>query len=153
MAADPVPGAPNGTPATRQGHCDYVWRNFLAKSTTKSANRCAAEKFAVVAHSAGGRLIAGWTDKFKVEFLERVEALVFTDAYYHGMFKQVWTKAQLERLSDIGLHFKAYKTEHKAVGVPFKTSNGAITEVSAGTDVHYYTTGLATHHALNFIIG
>ena len=70
-----------------QEHCDYVWQNFLAKSKTKSENRCAAEKLAIVAHSAGGRCVAGLTDKFKVEFLQRVEALVFTDAYYHAMFK------------------------------------------------------------------
>ena len=136
-----------------QEHCDYVWQNFIAKSKTESATRCAAEKLAVVAHSAGGRCVAGLTEKFKAEFLDRVQALVFTDASYHAMFKQAWTRPQLERLGDISVHYKAYKTEHKDVGVPFKTSNGPITEVSAGTNVHAMTTGLATHAALNFIIG
>ena len=85
--------------------------------------------------------------------MQRVESLVFIDAYYHAMFKQVWSKPQLEKLSDMSVHYRQYKNDHKDVGVPFKTSNGAITEISAGTSVHAMTTGTSTHAATNFIIG
>ena len=98
MSVDPISGAKIPNCQTMQDHCNYVWQNFIAKSKTSTANRCAAEKLAVVAHSAGGRCIAGWTEKYRAEFMERVEALVFTDAYYHAMFKQTWSKAQLTRL-------------------------------------------------------
>ena len=152
MAEDPISGAQIQHCQTMQEHCNYVWENFIAKKKTKSENRCAAERLAIVAHSAGGRCVADWTDKYKAEFMQRVEALVFTDAYYHAMWKQTWSKPQLTRLRQIGIHFRAYKQEHKDLGVLFKQQNGPITEVSAGTSVHTMTTGLSTDAALSFIL-
>ena len=81
MPLDPLTGEKIPNNATMAEHTDYVWRNFITKS------KCPAKSLAVVAHSAGGRVVASLFKDYKKEFLERVRTLVFTDAYYHEIFK------------------------------------------------------------------
>lgn len=82
--------------------------------------------------------------------MERVQCLVFTDANYHNMF-QAATNEEQARLGEIGIHFKSYKQGHKNVGEPFQNQNGPISEVSAGTNQHAWTTPKSLEAAIAFM--
>ena len=93
-------------------HCKFIWERFLNK------NVCPASSFALMAHSAGGRCAATLFKDYKREFLQRVQCLVFTDAYYHKMFEGI-SAQDASILSQIGIHFKAFKQAQKPVGERF----------------------------------
>jgi hypothetical protein len=82
---------------------------------------CAARNYALLAHSAGGYCVQELFEnkKLKALLFSKLKALVFTDAYYHGMFKQM-TEAEMRTMKKIGVHFKAYSKVHKEVGEVFK---------------------------------
>jgi hypothetical protein len=81
MSYDPLTKAPIKCSATMSKHCQTVWSSYIA------GKACPAKSLAVIAHSAGGRCVADLIERNTKEFFERVEALVFTDAYYHSLFK------------------------------------------------------------------
>ena len=113
MSHDPLSRAPIPCSQTMTTHCRYVWEKLILKSP--------ARKIALVAHSAGGMCTSDLIDKFKKDFFDRCQALVFTDAGYHSVFSNPsLSKEMLNRLSKISIHFKAYRNEHKEVGVEFK---------------------------------
>ena len=113
FAKDPVSGMAVPNCESMNAHVKHIWQRFLNKNT------CPASSLSVMAHSAGGRTAAMLVQEFKAEFLERVKCLVFTDAYYHAMFKGMSAKDQ-NKLREIGIHFKCYKQAHKDVGVVFQ---------------------------------
>ena len=124
-------------------HCSYVWENFIS-TKAQNENKCAASKLAIFAHSAGGRCIAHMFDKYKAELLQRTQALLLIDAYYHAMFKQTWTQQQLKQIKTIGIHFKNNKNQLGAqLGTKLKAQNGSITEISAGIAEHCKTCPMA----------
>jgi len=91
-------------------------------------------------------------ERYAKEFFKRCEALVFTDSGYHSVFTSTkLTDKMVERLTDIGIHFKAYRHDHMEVGEVFKHQNGAILEVSAGTTEHVLTTGVSTPAIKDFL--
>ena len=94
-------------------HCNYIFQNVMPT--------CAASKYALLAHSAGGYCVQELFEskKLKTLLFSKLKALVFTDAYYHGMFKQM-TEAELRTMNKIGIHFKAYSKVYKEVGEVFK---------------------------------
>lgn len=74
----------------------------------------------MIAHSAGGMCTADLIDRYSKEFFERCEALVFTDSGYHSVFSNPKIKGpMIERLANIGIHFKAYRKDHMEVGEVF----------------------------------
>ena len=102
MAKDPFSGLPVPHCETMAVHCKYIWEKFLNKKT------CPATSLALMAHSAGGRCTATLLKDYKADFLARVQCLVFTDAYYHAMFKGLSAQDK-NQLKAIGIHFKAYR--------------------------------------------
>ena len=98
FAVDPISGAKVPHCQSMAEHCNYVWANYIS-SKSQNEERCAADKISIWAHSAGGRCVANMFSRYKAELLQRAEALVLIDAYYHDMFKQAWTKQQLARVS------------------------------------------------------
>ena len=56
-------------------------------------------------------------ERYSKEFFERCEALVFTDSGYHSVFSSnKLSKDMVDRLVEIGIHFKAYRHDHMEVG-------------------------------------
>ena len=93
-------------------HCRYVWESLI--------RQCPARSIALIAHSAGGMCTADLIERYSSEFFKRCEALVFTDAGYHSVFSSPKiSKEMVYRLSDIGIHYKAYRKDHLEVGEVF----------------------------------
>jgi alpha-beta hydrolase superfamily lysophospholipase len=93
-------------------HCRYVWESLIRKSPATST--------ALIAHSAGGMCTADLIERYSTEFFKRCEALVFTDAGYHSVFSSPKiNKEMIKRLTEIGIHYKAYRKDHLEVGEVF----------------------------------
>ena len=136
MSCDPLTGEPIKFCQSMAVHCKYVWFKFIKQG-------CKAKEIAILAHSAGGYCTAVLFKAFREEFLTRVKCLVFTDALYHSMLDGL-TPTELEHLKRIAIHFKAYRSTKTLteIGKVLNYQNGEILEVSAGTSVHAYTTGV-----------
>ena len=77
---------------------------------------------------------------------------MFTDSGYHSVFTSTkLTKEMVDRLAQIGIHFKAYRNDHMEVGEVFKQQYGSIPEVSAGTTEHVLTTCVSTPAIKDFL--
>ena len=93
-------------------HCRYVWETLITKSPAAS--------IAVLAHSAGGMCTADLIERYYKEFFKRCEALVFTDSGYHSIFKSPRLSSEMQkRLTEIGIHYRAYRKDHMEVGEVF----------------------------------
>lgn len=144
MSHDPLTKSPIDCSASMTRHCRYVWETLIRKSPAKST--------AMIAHSAGGMCAANLIDKYTKEFFTRCEALVFTDAGYHSVYSSPNVdRDMIKRLTEIGIHYKAYRHDHKEVGEVFAKQFGPILEVSAGTSDHVLTTGISTPAIISFL--
>ena len=103
-----------------------------------------------MAHSAGGKVTAALFREYKKEFLGRVKSLVFTDAYYHEMFNHA-TIRDKAILAEIGIHFKIFRKVEVPFGQRMKKQNGPIPEVSAGTNIHAWSTGRSLEAIWSFM--
>lgn len=65
-------------------HCRYAWKLMMPK--------CGAQKYAMIAHSAGGLCVQSLWDLCREELNNKLKALVFTDSGYHGMFNNITRK-------------------------------------------------------------
>lgn len=146
MAQDPLTGHKVPNCSSMNEHCKYVWENFIARG------KCPAQTLTIMAHSGGGRCVAQLYKDYKRELLERVRCLVFTDAYYHAMFQSL-TAREANSLKSYSIHYKCFKAGHpKELGTVFQTQQGAILEVSAGTDQHAYSTGNSVEAIASFML-
>ena len=72
-----------------------------------------------MANSAGGRAFVDLYNKFKSDFIRRVKAVAFADAYYHKVFTGMSTSEKKD-LAGKSIHFKCYKQSHKDLGYIFQ---------------------------------
>jgi len=77
--------------------------------------KCPAKQLAIIAHSAGGMCVRNLWDVERNTLKTKLKALVFTDSYYHGMFNSS-NNAEINFLSKIGIHFKAYFKDYQEIG-------------------------------------
>jgi len=82
-----------------ESHCRLAWRTMMPQ--------CPAKNLALIAHSAGGMCVQNLWNVERNVLKSKLKALVFTDSFYHGMFKSS-DDEEIQFLSKIGIHFKAY---------------------------------------------
>lgn len=123
-------------------HTRFVWKLMMPK--------CPAQHLALVAHSAGGMCVDYLWSDFRAELKAKLKALVFTDSGFHSIYRDI-TRQEHRLLKRIGIHYRAYRSDHVEVGEEFKGQVGPIKEVSAGTSEHVLTTGVSTPSLLTFI--
>lgn len=66
-------------------HAVESWR-MLFENLNRDLD-CPAKNIFLMAHSAGGRCVAEIFKRFGPSLKTKIKALIFTDAFYHEMFK------------------------------------------------------------------
>lgn len=146
LSSDPLP-RPCTTKiaglATNREHILYVYDNVIA-------NSCPAQRFYVVAHSAGGDGLMYLLRKRSDEVLPKLTKIAFTDSVHSVL--PVESNEIRSFLRSKAIHFVA---SDKRMGTPIDTGydfsqRSACEEVSAGHPKHEYTSGCCVEGVFDF---
>jgi len=121
-------------------HVLYVWDNFIAKSPAK--------KILLVAHSYGGVLTTHLIAKREEQVLDRVKGIAFTDSV-HSLPSSLPKKGR----TFLAEHSCNWVKSKKPLDTPIEELSAyqGCKQVSAGHDVHEYTSGIARPSVFEYL--
>jgi len=121
-----------------ENHLRYVWDKFIKK--------CAAKHVLFVAHSYGGTATIDLLEKREREVLERLRALALTDSI-HFFKHRNFTRHAFEWLATSCIDWVA---SSEPLDTPQEKGADCMC-VSAGTNKHEHTSGVAVDSIFNFL--